>query len=64
MSYLKTLVTKAGTLIGVRRKLNFIEGTNVTLTITDNVAADRIDVEIASTGGGSGLTQAQVEGLK
>lgn len=55
-----TLIRKAGTLIARRRTINFIEGSNVTLTISDNPSSDRVDVTIASTGGGSGLAQYQV----
>lgn len=43
--------------VGVRRELNFIEGTNITMTLTDDAINDRVDVEIDSSGGGgSGLT--------
>jgi hypothetical protein len=47
-------VKKAGTTIGTRSALNLIEGSNVTITTTDNSGSDRVDVTIASTGGGSG----------
>ena len=40
--------------IGTRRKINFIEGTNVTLSATDNSGAERIDLTISATGGGGG----------
>lgn len=46
--------------VGVRRELNFIEGTNITLTLTDDAINDRVDVEIDSSGGGSGLTHPEV----
>jgi hypothetical protein len=52
MSYLRTIVRKAGTLIGVRRTINLIEGTNVTLTVADDVANDRVNVTITASGGG------------
>ena len=52
MSFLRTIIEKAGTVIGVRRRLNFIEGSNVTLTIVDDSANDEVDITIASTGGG------------
>ena len=38
-----------------RRRLNFIEGTNVTLTVGDDPTNNEIDVTIASSGG-SGFT--------
>jgi hypothetical protein len=65
MSYLRTIIKKAGTLVGVRRKLNFIEGSNVTLTIADDSINDEIDITIAASGGGSGsgLAQYQVRQL-
>lgn len=49
-------IEKGGTLIGTRRKINFIEGSNVTLTITDDPTNEEVDIEIASTGGGGGIT--------
>lgn len=40
--------------IGTRRRLNFIEGTNITLTITDDAGADdEIDITIDSSGSGA-----------
>jgi hypothetical protein len=48
------MIRKAGTLIGKRKTLNFIEGSNVTLTVADNSANDMVDITIASTGGGGG----------
>lgn len=51
MSFLRTIIEKAGTVIGVRRRLNFIEGSNVTLTIVDDSANDEIDITIAAAGG-------------
>jgi len=47
-------VDKNGTLVGTRGTLNFIEGTNVTLTVADNAGAGRVDVTIASTTGAAG----------
>jgi len=46
-------VDKNGTLVGTRWDVNFIEGSGVTLTVTDNVVDDRVDVTIAATGGTS-----------
>lgn len=40
--------------IGTRRKINFLEGSNVTLSATDNNGAESIDLTISSTGGGGG----------
>jgi len=50
---LRTIIRKAGTLIGIRRTLNLIEGTNVTLTVADDSVNDRINITIAATGGGA-----------
>ena len=63
MGLVRTIIRKAGTLIGVRKTINLIEGSNITLTITDDTPNDRVNVTIAATGGGSGLTQQQVEGI-
>lgn len=54
MGFVRTIIRKTGTLIGVRRTLNLIEGTNVTLTIADDSVNDRVNVTIAATGGGGG----------
>jgi hypothetical protein len=47
-------VKNTGTTVGTRGALNLIAGSNVTLTTTDNSGSDRVDVTIASTGGGGG----------
>lgn len=52
-------VALEGTLIGTRRQINFLTGSNITYVVTDDAGNERVDVEISSTGGGSGLTQAQ-----
>lgn len=55
-------VKKAGSSIGTEAALNFIEGSNVTITTTDNPGASRVDVTIASSGGGgtSGASLAEI----
>jgi hypothetical protein len=50
----RVAVENNGTLVGTRRTLNFIPGSNVTLTITDDSANEEVDITIASTGGGGG----------
>jgi hypothetical protein len=40
----------------VRRRLNLIEGSNVTLTVADDPTNDEVDVTIAASGGGGGHT--------
>lgn len=42
-----------GTLVGTRPTLNFIDGSNVTLTVADNAGSNRVDITIAATGGGT-----------
>lgn len=56
MSMIFNIIRKAGTLIGKRKSLNFIEGSNVTLTVADDSANDRVNITIASSGGGGGVT--------
>ncbi len=56
--------SKAGTLIGTRRGLNLIQGTNVTLTMTDSVANERVDVTIDAAAGGGGTAETFVQKSK
>lgn len=44
-----------GTLVGTRGTINFIDGTNVTLTVADNGGASRVDVTVAASGGGGSV---------
>jgi hypothetical protein len=46
-----TVRKNTGANIGSRRRLNFIEGSNITLTIADDAVDEEIDVTIASGGG-------------
>jgi hypothetical protein len=46
------VVKNSGAVVGTRKQLNFIEGTNVTLTIADDAGNDQVDITIASSGGG------------
>lgn len=44
----------SGADVGARRRLNFIEGSNVTLTVTDDGAGEEVDITIAAaTAGGT-----------
>lgn len=46
----KTTVRKnTGADVGSRRRLNFIEGANITLTVTDDVPGEEVDVTIAGS---------------
>lgn len=40
----------SGATVGTRRRINFIEGTNVTLTVADDAGNEEVDVTIAATG--------------
>jgi hypothetical protein len=44
-----------GTPVGPLNIINFIEGTNITITAVDNLAANSVDVTIDASGGGGGL---------
>lgn len=44
----------SGATVGTRRRINFIEGTNITLTIADDAGNEEVDVTIAASGGGGG----------
>ena len=61
MGLVRTIIRKAGAIIGVRKTINLIEGTNVTLTVADDPANDRVNITINSSGGG--LQQYQVRQL-
>jgi len=54
----RTTVRKnsGGADVGSRRRLNFIEGTNVTITAADDPTDEEIDITISSAGGGGGVT--------
>lgn len=47
----KVRISKAGTLVGTRQELNLIEGSNVTITATDNGGNNRVDVTVAAATG-------------
>ena len=48
-------ISKAGALVGTRRNVNFIDGTNVVSTIADDAGNDRINITLTATGGGGGI---------
>lgn len=51
----KTIVRKNSTGSDLRRRrINFIEGTNITLTVEDDATDNEIDITITSTASGSG----------
>lgn len=47
----KIEVADGGSLVGTRRQINFIEGTNASITVADNAGSNRVDVTIAGSGG-------------
>lgn len=49
-----TVRKNSGSNIGTRPRLNFIEGNNITLTISDDPTDNEIDITIEATGGGGG----------
>ena len=53
-THARIAVEKNGSSIGTRRTINFIEGTNVNLTITDDASGEEVDVTINSTASGGG----------
>jgi hypothetical protein len=56
LGYIKGVeVEKNGTSVGTRPIINFIEGSNITLTVADDAANGEIDVTIDSSAGGSTL---------
>lgn len=58
-----TVRRNSGANIGSRERLNFIEGSNVSLTIADDAAANEIDITIASADGVSPVNPAVVDNI-
>lgn len=50
----RVAVAKGGSLVGTRRKINVIEGTNITLTVADDSANEKVDITIAGPAGTTG----------
>jgi len=50
----KITVLKDSVLVGIRPKLNFLTGNNMTLTVTEDTTLNAIDVRVDATGGGGG----------
>jgi hypothetical protein len=46
----KVKISKGGSLIGTRQEINFIEGSNTTLTVADDSGNNRINVTVAASG--------------
>lgn len=47
-------VSSGGTLQGTRREINFIQGSNVTLTVADDSGNNRVNVTVAASGSAGG----------
>lgn len=53
-----------GMLIGTRKSINLIAGSNVTVTGSDNSGSDRVDITLSATGGGgTGMAEPSSNGL-
>jgi hypothetical protein len=50
----RVVIQNNGTLVGVRRAINFIAGAGIGLSISDDAANERVNVTITNTGGGGG----------
>lgn len=49
----KIEVASSGSVVGTRKRLNFVAGSNVTVTATDDSVNNKLDVTIAASAGGS-----------
>jgi len=54
-----TVRKDSGADVGSRRRLNFIQGANVTLTVADDAANEEVDITVAAAGGGGGGSSIQ-----
>lgn len=59
----KVTVRKAGTRVGTRDFLNFIEGSNIGITIAEDVQNDEIEITIAASGGAATISYSAALGL-
>lgn len=57
-------VDRNSSLIGVRRGINFIEGSNITLNVVDDPAQEEIEVTINAAGGAAGAARYFVSEIK
>ena len=55
-----TVRKNSGADVGTRKRLNFVEGTNVTLTVADDAGGDEVDVTVAASLAGGGVTYTEV----
>lgn len=59
----RVAVAKGGALVGTRRRINLIEGSNITLTVADDAANEEVDVTITSAGG-AGASEALLRSIQ
>ena len=59
----KTRKNSIGTVFN-RSRANLIEGSNITITVADDSVDNEVDVTIASSGGGSGITQGMGQAIR
>lgn len=52
----------SGAVVGTRRELNFIEGNNISLTVTDDAANEKIDITITGAGAIGRYAEAHISG--
>ena len=52
----RTAISVAGSAAGTRRKINFIAGSNVTISAVDDSGNEEVDVTISSTAAGGGVS--------
>lgn len=52
----------SGAVVGTRKQLNFIEGTNVTLTVADDAGNDQVDITVNASLTGGGYTTIREDG--
>lgn len=47
-----------------RTRVNFIEGSNITITMTDDSTNNEVDLTITGSGGGSGITMGMGQAIR
>ena len=50
--------------VSIRPQLNFIEGSNVTITVTDDGTDNEVDVTIAASGSGGGISMGVAQAVR
>ena len=57
----RTISKNSGSPLAERANLNFIEGANITITVTDDAAGNETDIAISASGGGGAVDAIEVE---